>query len=286
MRRAVMAVLFCAGSAFGQVPNGGFEQWSSGEPDVWATSNAAPLYTNVTLSTTAHTGVSAVRGEVMLVPGTSIVANAVLQSGVEGGGFPVTSQHLSMTGWYRLTAVGDDELNIAVAMFGAGEAMGLGLESKGAAASWTKFTVPIDYFSPGTADTCIIHIKVAGPGNSTPHEGTVFLLDDLEFSGLSAVNEGAMPAGFALEQNYPNPFNPSTTIAYHLGGESAVRLSVFDVLGREVAVLENGVVSAGAHRATFDGAGLASGMYVTRLKAIPVDGSAARVEQRTMLLVK
>jgi hypothetical protein len=69
-----------------------------------------------------------------------------------------------------------------------------------------------------------------------------------------------------LGQNYPNPFNPSTTIKFELPRASEVRLSVFDILGREVSVLVNERRDAGVHEVKFDGTGLASGAYFYRLQ--------------------
>jgi hypothetical protein len=76
-----------------------------------------------------------------------------------------------------------------------------------------------------------------------------------------------LPATPALSQNYPNPFNPSTTISYRLPSAADVTLRVFDLMGREVALLEDGRKDAGIHTATFDAAGLASGPYFVRLRA-------------------
>ena len=74
-----------------------------------------------------------------------------------------------------------------------------------------------------------------------------------------------IPAGYELEQNYPNPFNPSTTLAWQQPAGGHVRLAVFDVLGREVAVLADGIYGPGRHAALFSGTGLASGCYFARL---------------------
>jgi hypothetical protein len=86
---------------------------------------------------------------------------------------------------------------------------------------------------------------------------------------LDAVDPGpgTLPTVYALEQNFPNPFNPETTIPFALPERSHVRLSVFDLLGREVAVLVNGVMDAGTHDATFNGAELSSGVYFYRMEA-------------------
>jgi N-acetylmuramoyl-L-alanine amidase len=72
---------------------------------------------------------------------------------------------------------------------------------------------------------------------------------------------------FELQQNYPNPFNPSTAIRFSLRTSHIARLSVFDVLGREIAVLVDGALPAGSHQVTFNGEGLASGVYLVRLTA-------------------
>jgi hypothetical protein len=76
---------------------------------------------------------------------------------------------------------------------------------------------------------------------------------------------GSVPAKFAVSQNYPNPFNPSTRILYTLRTTGQVRLSVFDLLGREIAVLVDAVQQAGEHNATFRGEGLPSGVYFYKL---------------------
>jgi hypothetical protein len=72
---------------------------------------------------------------------------------------------------------------------------------------------------------------------------------------------------YSLNQNYPNPFNPRTTIAFSLRENSLVTLKVFDILGREVAVLVNGVLTAGNHQVQFDGNRLESGVYFYEIRA-------------------
>jgi hypothetical protein len=85
---------------------------------------------------------------------------------------------------------------------------------------------------------------------------------------------------FALEQNYPNPFNPSTVIGFQLSVAGKASLKVYDMLGREVAVLVNGTMPAGSHTATFDASNLTSGVYVYKLEA------GGQVMTKRMTLVK
>jgi hypothetical protein len=75
------------------------------------------------------------------------------------------------------------------------------------------------------------------------------------------------PLTFSLKQNYPNPFNPSTTISYQLPTRSHVTLRVFDLLGREVAMLVNRTEESGVKSVTFDASMLPSGLYYYRLQA-------------------
>jgi hypothetical protein len=84
---------------------------------------------------------------------------------------------------------------------------------------------------------------------------------------LTGVEEGPMPEQIALLGNYPNPFNPTTVIRFQLPSTGDVRLTVYDVLGREAAVLVEGVREAGVHDVQFDAAGLSSGVYFYRLQA-------------------
>ena len=73
------------------------------------------------------------------------------------------------------------------------------------------------------------------------------------------------PEAFTLLSNYPNPFNPSTRITYNLPEASDVRLTVYDMTGKQVAVLAEGFRDAGVYEVNFDASRLASGMYLSRL---------------------
>ena len=85
---------------------------------------------------------------------------------------------------------------------------------------------------------------------------------------------------FALFQNYPNPFNPTTLISFELPVTNDASLKVFDLLGREIAILIHGRISAGRHSISFDGSGLPSGMYFYVLQ------SGTFTETRKLVLLK
>jgi len=108
------------------------------------------------------------------------------------------------------------------------------------------------------------------------------------FEGTTSVREelSGLPAEFALYQNYPNPFNPSTTISFSLPRAEVVTLSVYSILGQEVARLIDGQpFEAGQHRISWDGSrsdgeAAASGVYLCTIKTRSWMGA------RRMLLLK
>lgn len=92
--------------------------------------------------------------------------------------------------------------------------------------------------------------------------------------------EGELPREAMLFANYPNPFSQSTTLRFALPAPAVVRLAVYDVLGREVAVLVAGRLAAGVYETGFDADALPAGVYVVRLEA------GGRVVSRTITLIR
>ena len=103
---------------------------------------------------------------------------------------------------------------------------------------------------------------------------------DVVNTGTSVGADNNVPSKFALGQNYPNPFNPSTQITFELPSRNNVTLTVFDVLGREVATLANGQFEAGSHSVSFDASRFASGIYMYKLE------SGNFVSVKKMMLLK
>lgn len=148
------------------------------------------------------------------------------------------------------------------------------------------------------ADSYALTASVPGYGDSAPMNQSLTLGGKINVYGLNLLVAGsttgvettmALPDKFELGQNYPNPFNPSTRIEYRLAQAGRVRLTVFDMLGREVKILVNGSMAAGQHTASWDGTDsrgerLASGIYFYRLQ---VDAhSQSFTSMRRMLLIK
>ena len=116
------------------------------------------------------------------------------------------------------------------------------------------------------------YVRILSTARNTPDSG--YVISELEVYGRrpssTAVEEPvAIPRIYALEQNYPNPFNGETHIGVQLPEDVPVSLRLYDILGREVAVLVDGQMPAGRHTVRLDATRLASGVYEYRLQAGP-----------------
>jgi hypothetical protein len=99
-------------------------------------------------------------------------------------------------------------------------------------------------------------------------------------TGDTSTGQATIPTSYSLNQNYPNPFNPTTSITYSLPQSAVVSLKIYDITGKYITTLVDGVTSAGIHTVTFDAGSLSSGMYVYTLET---DGYR---QSRQMMLVK
>jgi hypothetical protein len=103
---------------------------------------------------------------------------------------------------------------------------------------------------------------------------------------VSVEQREPLPGAFALLQAYPNPFNPAVRWQVRTDRRMRVRAVVHDVLGREVAELLDGDLSAGLHVLPFDATGLAGGVYFCRVTAVADGGGSVQTAVRSAVLVK
>ena len=92
-----------------------------------------------------------------------------------------------------------------------------------------------------------------------------FALFEYDQTATSVEDDQELPEQFELSQNSPNPFNPTTLIQFSIPQAGNVRISVYNIMGQEIAQLHNGMMTAGIHRVTFDGRSYASGVYFYRV---------------------
>ncbi len=129
-------------------------------------------------------------------------------------------------------------------------------------ATLSKFTTSYTDFDLAIGGPITAYYKIVAVNGIRESEFT-----DTEAVCVSFLKESSSPQNFNydLKQNYPNPFNPSTQINFSLEEDTFVTLIVFDILGREIAILINDRVSRGNHKIQFDGSSLESGIYFYEL---------------------
>lgn len=148
-------------------------------------------------------------------------------------------------------------------------------------------TYDVDVTALAGGSALLIASGFLSPGDNQNGEAfgvLVVLADGTSFLApvSTSIDEGtsSLPTQFELKGNYPNPFNPTTNIAYSVPTNSEVQLAVYDMLGRQVAILVNGTQAPGNYTVNFDATNLSSGMYLYRLQA----GNFTQTQK--MMLVK
>lgn len=282
----LFAILMLSMGLFAQneIPNAGFENWTGGEPDGWDTSNTTGILTNVTQSSDANSGSSAVFGEVADVAGTPFPP--LLASGVEGNAFfPITENYTSFEGFYKLNGIDGEAISVSIVIADANLApLGGGfIILDQPTSSYTAFNVPIAYTASGEAGFAALILTIINTSGSLPIVGASMHLDDFTFSsttGVEPIDGAEIAESFELKQNYPNPFNPSTTIEFSTTKTSNVKLTIFNPLGQEVETLVNEELSPGSYKADWQPQDLSGGLYFYQLEA---DGF---VQTKKLVLLK
>ncbi len=243
-----------------QIPNPGFENWTNAAPDNWLTNNTAQLHT-VLQSTDAHSGSYSVEGTVVSFSGFSFAP--ILTSS-----FPYTVRSSNFSGYYKLTSVGSDTLDIVIALYKNNNAIAGGFfHNSSNINSYTQFNIPITYLSSDIPDSAVISISITPFLNS--HGSSTFYIDDLSFSGTATlVNESKyqIPNIFELKQNYPNPFNPSTIIEYSIPENTFVKIYLYDLLGNKIKIIENSFKTMGQHKVELNSNNLSTGIYFYKME--------------------
>lgn len=148
--------------------------------------------------------------------------------------------------------------------------------------TWAAQQIPSGFFGTSIDFVDTIHGWAASPWG-------ILRTTSGGFTGVEDLTQGiGQSASPRLLQNYPNPFNPSTEIRYSLPVESKISLVIFDVVGRQVARLVDGVESGGYHQVTWNGVAnngkpVASGVYFYKLEATSRHGLFTDIKKLVLL---
>jgi hypothetical protein len=255
--------------AVAQIPNAGFENWvtdpdSNRNPVGWETTNSFPVVNVEPIGPGAH-GNFAMRVKTVSVgfpfPGVAMLLV----------GYPFNEPPTKFTATVRSTILPGDRAYLIVGLMKGDSIIAATgdctFKIDSSYHQFTRLEFRLAIISSLVPDSLVIMVA---SGLGTGQVGTELIVDDLEFgvgSPTAVLEKATLPGSFALLQNHPNPFNPTTTITFELPHTAEVRLSVSDLLGREVSVLVNERRDAGVYDVPFDAGGLSSGVYLYRLQA-------------------
>ncbi len=126
-------------------------------------------------------------------------------------------------------------------------------------------TYTFTFTAPATAGTATLYATGLGKSKTAWNNAPNFSI--IVTPATSVTQESSTPASFRVEQNYPNPFNPSTRIRFSLPAASSTSVKIYDMEGREVATLGEGMMAAGVHTAEWNASGFPSGVYLCRVRS-------------------
>lgn len=187
-----------------QIPNSGFENWTAGDPDDWASSNVFPAgLVNITQTTDKYSGTYALRGEVVDFFSTPMAP--VVQSGHDATGFAITEQYRLFELYYKYTSVGGDKFSVNVVLEKNGNPIAQGAVALPASVlAYTRLSVPLTYTIDEVPDLAIIQISITGPVTGPDvHVGSVMFIDELSFSLETGIDIPSPPG--LVAKCFPNP---------------------------------------------------------------------------------
>ena len=267
-------IIFLACKMNAQILNGDFEAWTNGiNPDNWISNNAF-VYTVITKSTDNHSGLYAVKGEVVNFDSSSVPP--MLYGGTNGEGFSVGQRYAFLDGYYKFSSVGGDVFSAVIIFYNNNNLIAAKDTVLNPSTEYIEFSIPIKYSKTDMPDRCTIQFKIHDPTDTIPaNVGSFFLLDDVGLTGDASTGVediAQIPVGFHVYQNYPNPFNPSTTIKYTIPQANYVTVNIYDINGGLVNTLVNQKQNTGIYEVAWNGknnAGLpvVSGVYLYKVQS-------------------
>lgn len=276
----MLAALCVASSALAQIPNPGFENWTTtgsyANPNGWGTMNnktaSASVYT-ATKGTPGSPGSSYLK-LTSQTAGTAVVSGIAVSGVLDSmtmtpkSGFAFTMRPTALTGKWQHMIYGSSQGSIQVTLTrwdsGMNMRMPVGSGSvtlSGMAMSWTNFNIPITYSDSNSPDTCIIIMKASG---SSPANNDYLWVDNLAFSGLTTglENQNAFITDLVI---YPNPSTEQVNFKFNLKTAQQINVEMTDNDGKTIRTTNFGELQ-GETAQSMNIPGLAKGVYIIRIK--------------------
>ena len=277
----LLAATFIGNFAFAQIPNPGFESWTSmgsySTPDGWdspdSATSAFSTYT-CTQGTPGFAGssylklVSKAVPIVGTVPGVAVSGKIDFTTGQPKSGFACSVRPVSLTGEWQHMAYGTDTGHIVVFLSKWNTALSqrdtvafIDTALSGMAMSWASFTIPLNYHSPAFPDSGIIVLTASG---ATAVVNSYLYVDNLAFTGTvpSGINEVSTHQMDATIN--PNPAKNTTTVVYSCNEMGLVSIDVVDITGRVINSVTT-IGNIGSNNFTINTANYAKGIYYVKI---------------------
>lgn len=276
-----IALALFTSTTFAQIPNGGFESWTSmgtyENPDSWGTLNNTTALASVYTATKASPGsvgsfymklTSKTVGP-SVVNGIAVSGKVDTLTGMPISGFPYAIRSAMLAGKFQHMIYGSSQGGITILMtewnttLNKRDTVGMGnLNLTGMAMSWTNFSIPINYATGNNPDSCIIFLRASG---SAPTNNDYLWVDGLSFSGtvLGEEDNSILATNFTV---YPNPVNALMNISFESTESQVMDLILTDISGKIVLTKNLGNVK-GIKNETISTQSLAKGTYILKLSS-------------------
>lgn len=242
---SVFTLFLSSSVVWAQIPEAGFETWTSGncdEPSGWNTVNGSTsilgLCTAQQETSNPYSGSSAIKiqtGELgfpvfQTVPGLVSNGNIDIQNQSVSGGVPFTERPTSFSGWFRAEPVNGDTYSMIAVLINenTGDSVGVAIfEGNSAVSNWTQFVEPVQYLNQQTPTLLQITMFASDPQN--PQDGSTVWFDELDYQnitvGLSETQRNQIKA-------YPNPV--VNDVFFKLGELEKAAITIYNIIGVRV----------------------------------------------------
>ena len=267
MKKNLLISILCLAALSMQaqnVPNGGFETWTSGNPNNWLVNNIPSIAIPITQVTPAHGGALALKGEVVTSP-LGDLAPLAASTDMSGNGFTISQAYSTLSFYYKTSLAGNATFDATVVFYDAANQPVAGgyLEVNTTVGAYTLASIPLTYFGTDPVEA-IIAFTINDTVSGTPALGNYYIVDDVALTGLVSVQEPS-PA-LSIENIYPNPSANSLAVGYNLSSKSDVNFHLLNAQGKVVREAYLSQESAGKHELKFDVSSLPAGVYIMHMK--------------------
>jgi hypothetical protein len=279
-----VAATFISVSAFAQIPNNSFENWTSAgaysNPDSWDNLNSMTTSMSVytaTKGTGGATGggsaylklISKTVSGMGVMPGVAVSGMIDMTTYKPKSGFPFTQQPVKLTGSWQYMASGADAGFISVYLTKWNSTMMMRdtvakakQNLSGMAMSWATFNINLTYLSSTAPDSAIIVLSASG---NTPVNGSYLYVDNLSFSG-TVTGVKNIENNISIVSIYPNPSTDNISIEMNVQKMSSVKFQLVDLTGKLIKELNAGDIQ-GKYNTTINTVGISKGTYFLKVNA-------------------